>query len=67
MPTKRPDQLPDIPEDDDINFEDILMVEKSPDTNLRKLYKAKLRGIDGRWIKNGYRKNGRKCNFGNAV
>lgn len=45
MPTKRPDQLPDIPEDDDINFEDILMVEKSPDTNLRKLYKAKLREL----------------------
>ena len=40
MPVKRPDQLP---EGEDFNFEDILMVEKSPDSNERKLYKTKLR------------------------
>lgn len=30
MPTKRPDELPDFPEDQDLSFEDILMVEKKP-------------------------------------
>jgi len=38
MPTKRPDQLP---EEDDFSFEDILMVEKFPDSEQRRLYKTK--------------------------
>ena len=40
MPTKRPDQLP---EGEDFDFEDILMVEKDADSETRKLYKTKLR------------------------
>lgn len=40
MPTKRPDQLPD---GEDFDFEDILMVEKDPETSERKLYKSTLR------------------------
>lgn len=40
MPTKRPDQLP---EGEDFDFEDILMVEKGPETEERKLYKSQLR------------------------
>lgn len=40
MPTKRPDQLP---EGEDFDFEDILMVEKDPGSDSRKLYKASLR------------------------
>lgn len=40
MPTKRPDQLP---EGEDFDFEDILMIEKSPDANSRQLLKAKMR------------------------
>jgi len=42
MPTKRPDQLP---EGEDFDFEDILMVEKFPNSESRKLYKAKLRNF----------------------
>jgi len=42
MPTKRPDQLP---EEDDFSFEDILMVEKFPDSEQRRLYKTKLRNF----------------------
>jgi hypothetical protein len=42
MPTKRPDQLP---EGEDFNFEDILMVEKFPDSESRKLYKTQLRKL----------------------
>lgn len=51
MPTKRPDELPDFPEDQDLSFEDILMVEKNPNNSLRKLYKSKLRKL----IKDGLR------------
>lgn len=40
MPTKRPDQLP---EGEDFNFDDILMVEKDADSSSRKLYKTQLR------------------------
>lgn len=40
MPTKRPDQLP---EGEDFDFDDILMVEKDADSETRKLYKTKLR------------------------
>lgn len=40
MPTKRPDQLP---EGEDFDFNDILMVEKFPNSESRKLYKTKLR------------------------
>lgn len=42
MPTKRPDELP---EGEDFNFDDILMVEKNPDSPDRKLYKTTLRGL----------------------
>ena len=42
MPTKRPDQLP---EGEDFDFEDILMVESEPNSNERKLYKAQLRKL----------------------
>jgi len=42
MPTKRPDQLP---EGEDFNFDDILMVEKNPDSPDRKLYKTTLREL----------------------
>ena len=42
MPTKRPDQLP---EGEDFDFEDILMVEKFPDSESRKLYKTQLRKL----------------------
>jgi hypothetical protein len=42
MPTKRPDQLP---EGEDFNFEDILMVEKFPDSESRQLYKTQLRKL----------------------
>lgn len=42
MPTKRPDQLP---EGEDFDFDDILMVEKNPDSPDRKLYKTTLREL----------------------
>ena len=42
MPTKRPDQLP---EGEDFDFEDILLVEKFPDSEQRKLYKTQLRKL----------------------
>jgi len=42
MPTKRPDQLP---EGEDFNFEDILMIESEPNSTERKLYKAQLRKL----------------------
>ena len=42
MPTKRPDQLP---EGEDFDFDDILMVEKDPDSPDRKLYKTTLREL----------------------
>lgn len=42
MPTKRPDQLP---EGEDFDFDDILMVEKDPDSSDRKLYKTTLREL----------------------
>lgn len=40
MPTKRPDELP---EGEDFDFEDILMVEQEPNAENRKLLKAKIR------------------------
>lgn len=40
MPTKRPDQLPS---GDDFNFEDIIIIEKNPDSNARKLLKTTVR------------------------
>ena len=40
MPTKRPDQLPS---GENFNFEDILMVEKNPDSSDRKLNKVTIR------------------------
>jgi len=40
MPTKRPDQLP---EGEDFDFDDILMVEKNPESGSRQLLKAKMR------------------------
>ena len=40
MPTKRPDQLPS---GENFNFEDILMVEKDPDSSDRKLNKVTIR------------------------
>jgi len=42
MPTKRPDQLP---EGEDFNFDDILMVEKNANSENRKLYKTQLREL----------------------
>jgi len=42
MPTKRPDQLP---EGEDFDFEDILMVEKSPNSDARNLQKTQLRNF----------------------
>jgi hypothetical protein len=40
MPTKRPDQLP---EGEDFDFEDILMIEKNPNSGSRQLLKAEMR------------------------
>tara|TARA_B100002019_G_C21273077_1_gene603539 strand:- start:4077 stop:4829 length:753 start_codon:yes stop_codon:yes gene_type:complete len=40
MPTKRPDQLP---EGSDFNLDDIVIIEKSPDSNARKLLKSTIR------------------------
>ena len=51
-------RLPDFPEDQDLSFEDILMVEKNPNNSLRKLYKSKIKKINKRWFKDGSRKNG---------
>lgn len=42
MPTKRPDELP---EGEDFNFEDIMLIEKDPNALDRKLYKTKLREL----------------------
>jgi len=42
MPTKRPDQLP---EGEEFDFEDILMVEKDPNSSGRSLHKAQLRKL----------------------
>jgi hypothetical protein len=40
MPTKRPDQLP---EGNDFNLDDIIIIEKNPDSNARKLLKSTIR------------------------
>jgi hypothetical protein len=40
MPTKRPDQLP---EGSDFNLDDILLIEKSPDSNAKQLLKSTIR------------------------
>ena len=45
MPTKRPDELPEFPEDQDLSFEDIFMVENNSNNSLRKLYKSELRKV----------------------
>lgn len=40
MPTKRPDQLPS---GDDFDFNDIIIIEKNPDSNARRLLKSTIR------------------------